>query len=152
MTGSAERRDYTRDQIAKLLDERQEMLVLFCELAGVIPSQLDETISIGKPVNQKIREFCQKMIDYIAAGHFAIYDRLANGGERRQEVRDAAAVVYSGIEDTTDIAIAFNDKYDDHDHQLDFSNFQNDLSMLGESMSNRADYEDRLIDTLISAR
>ena len=72
------------------------------------------------------------------------------GGERRHQVLEVAAKVYSSIEDTTDIAIAFNDKYDEHDHLLDFSNFQNDLAMLGEAMSNRADYEDWLIEALVS--
>ena len=152
MTETSERRDYTRDQILKLLDERQEMLVLFCELAGVVPYQIEEQERIREPVNLKMRELCQKMIDYIAAGHFAIYDRLSNGGERRQEVLDAAAIVFSGIEDTTDIAIAFNDKYDDHDHILDLTNLPKDLSILGEAMSNRADYEDRLIDALVRSQ
>ena len=72
---------------------------------------------------------------------------VVSGATRCLEV---AAKVYSSIEDTTDIAIAFNDKYDEHDHLLDFSNLQNDLAMLGEAMSNRADYEDRLIDALVS--
>lgn len=143
MTAMAEKRDFTRDQINKLLDERQEMLVLFCQVAGLDPYHSDE------PVEKKVKAFCQKMIDYIAAGHFAIYDRLMNGGERRKQVLDTAAKVYSSIEDTTDIAIAFNDKYDEHDHSLNFTNLQNDLALLGEAMSNRADYEDQLIDSLL---
>ena len=151
MTESAERRDFTRDRVLKLLDERQEMLVLFCELAGIIPYQVSDSSMLHEPVNFKMKEFCQKMIDYIAAGHFAIYDRLSNGGERRQQVLDVATHVYSGIEDTTDIAIAFNDKYDECDHNLDLANLSNDLAMLGEAMSNRADFEDRLIDALISS-
>ncbi|HDZ77951.1 MAG TPA: Rsd/AlgQ family anti-sigma factor, partial [Gammaproteobacteria bacterium] len=70
-------------------------------------------------------------------------------GERRKQVLSIAARVYASIEDTTDIAIAFNDKYDEYDHSLDFTNLQNDLAMLGEAMSNRADYEDQLIDSLL---
>jgi len=143
MTAMSEKREFTRDQIHKLLDERQEMLVLFCHVAGLDPYQSND------PVDQKIRVFCQKMIDYIAAGHFAIYDRLMNGGERRKPVLETAARVYASIEDTTDIAVAFNDKYDENDHSLDFTNLQNDLAMLGEAMSNRADYEDQLIDSLL---
>ena len=144
MTVFAEKREYTRDQVLKLLDERQEMLVLYCELAGLDPYQND------RPLESKIRAFCQKMIDYIAAGHFAIYDRLSNGGERRQNVLDVAHLVYSRLEDTTDVALAFNDKYDEHDHPLDYSNLANDLAMLGEVLSNRADFEDKLIEALLS--
>jgi regulator of sigma D len=143
MAITAEKREYTRDQVLKLLDERQEMLVLFCELAGLDPYQSE------RPIDVTLRAFCQKMVDYIAAGHFAIYDRLSNGGERRVKVLDVAALVYRKLEDTTDIALAFNDKYDEHDHLVDYSNLANDLAMLGEALSNRADYEDRLIDALI---
>ncbi len=143
MTATANKRDFTRDQINKLLDERQDMLVLFCRVAGLDPFQSND------PLQQSVRAFCQKMIDYIAAGHFAIYDRLMNGGERRKQVLAIAARVYSSIEDTTDIAVAFNDKYDEHDHSLNFENLQNDLAMLGEALSNRADYEDQLIDSLL---
>jgi len=143
MTAIAEKRVFTRDLIHKLLDERQEMLVLFCQVGGLDPYQSND------PVDQKVRAFCQKMIDYIAAGHFAIYDRLMNGGERRTQVLAIAAKVYASIEDTTDIAVAFNDKYDEHDHSLDFTNLQNDLALLGEAMSNRADYEDQLIDSML---
>lgn len=144
MTARAEKRDFTRDQIQKLLDERQDMLIMFCKVAGLEPYHSDA------PVEQQVRAFCQKMIDYIAAGHFAIYDRLMKGGERRENVLAIAARVYASIEDTTDIAVAFNDKYDEHDHALNFSNLQNDLAMLGEAMSNRADYEDQLISSLLS--
>ena len=144
MAKSVNKREYTREQILKLVAERQEMLVLFCQLAGLDPYNTNE------PVDLKLKAFCQKMIDYIAAGHFAIYDRLSNGGERRQQVLEVAAHVYSCIEDTTDVALAFNDKYDEHDHVLDYSNLTNDLAMLGEVMSNRADYEDQLIDALVS--
>ncbi len=143
MTVAPNKRDFTRDLIHKLQDERQDMLVLFCRVAGLDPFQSND------PLNQNLRAFCQKMIDYIAAGHFAIYDRLTSGGERRKNVLAIAARVYSSIEDTTDIAVAFNDKYDEHDHDLNFTNLQNDLAMLGEALSNRADYEDQLIDSLL---
>ena len=143
MTAISDKRNFTREQVHKLLDERQEMLVLFCQVAGLEPYQSND------PVDKKVRIFCQKMIDYIAAGHFAIYGRLMNGGERRKQVLEIAARVYSSIEDTTDIAVAFNDKYDEHDHTISFTNLQNDLALLGEAMSNRADYEDQLIDSLL---
>jgi regulator of sigma D len=143
MGNFAEKRDFTREQVCKLLDERQEMLVLYCELAGLEPYTSE------RPADQKLRAFCQKMIDYIAAGHFTIYDRLINGTERRQPVLDVAAAVYSRLNDTTDIAVAFNDKYDEHDHPLDLSNLPADLALLGETLGSRADYEDRLINALL---
>ena len=50
MTVYADKRAHTRDQVSKLLDERQEMLVLFCQLAGLEPYQS------SAPVDYKLRD------------------------------------------------------------------------------------------------
>lgn len=138
-----ERREQTRDHVLQLLEERQHMLVSYCELAG-----LDPYVS-SKPVEEKLRNFCQKLVDYLATGHFTIYDRIENGKEYRSHVLDVAREVMPGIEDTTDISVAFNDKYDESDHALQLDYLASDMDMLGESLGTRADYEDRLINALI---
>jgi regulator of sigma D len=138
-----ERREQTRDHVLQLLEERQHMLVSYCELAG-----LDPYVS-SKPVEEKLRSFCQKLVDYLATGHFTIYDRIENGNEYRSHVLEVAREVMPGIEDTTDISVAFNDKYDESDHALQLDYLASDMDMLGESLGTRADYEDRLINALI---
>ena len=140
---TVERREQTRDHIIKLLDDRQHMLVSYCELAGLAP------YANTKPVEQKLRIFCQKLVDYLASGHFTIYNRIVDGKEYRKEVLEVARQVMPGINDTTDIAVAFNDKYDESDHQLVLDNLNSDMDILGESLGSRADYEDRLINALI---
>lgn len=138
-----ERRAQTRDHVLKLLEDRQHMLVSYCELAG-----LDPYVN-SKPVEEKLRTFCQNLVDYLATGHFTIYDRIENGNEYRNHVLEVAREVMPGIGDTTEISIAFNDKYDDSDHPLQLDFLASDMDMLGESLGNRADYEDRLINALI---
>ena len=138
-----ERREQTRDQVLKLLEDRQHMLVSYCELAGLEP------YINSKPVEEKLRTFCQKLIDYLATGHFTIYTRIEDGGEGRSHVLEIAREVMPGIEDTTEISVAFNDKYDENDHSLKLDYLASDMDMLGESLGSRADYEDRLINALI---
>ena len=138
-----ERREQTRDQILKLLEDRQHMLVSYCELAG-----LDPYVN-SKPVEDKLRTFCQKLVDYLATGHFTIYNRLENGEESRAHVLGVARDVMPSIADTTEISIAFNDKYDESDHPLKLDFLASDMDMLGENLGTRADYEDRLINALI---
>lgn len=138
-----ERREQTRDHVLQLLEERQHMLVSYCELAGLDP------YVTSKPVEEKLRSFCQKLVDYLATGHFTIYDRIENGNEYRSHVLEVAREVMPGIEDTTDISVAFNDKYDESDHALQLDYLASDMDMLGESLGTRADYEDRLINALI---
>ena len=129
----------------KLVAERAEMLVLFCQAAGLEPfhKQKDEIV-----VRKHLQEFCQVLMDYIAAGHFGLYERIASGKERRQSVAKLAEELYPRIADTTDIAVAFNDKYDGGDDTKINPNLGKDLSRLGEELALRAELEDQLLNAM----
>lgn len=139
----SERRTRSRDMIDKLLVERQEMLALFCQVAGLEPYSAD------KPVKEKLGEFCQVLMDYMAFGHFEIYDRISRGEERRNGVVDIAQEVYPRVVAATDAAVAFNDKYDSSDHELVLDKLPDDLSHLGEELAVRVELEDRLIAAMV---
>ena len=85
-----ERRERTKQTIAKLLRERQKVLVLFCQVAGLEPYTPDK----HKPVLAQLQEFCQLLVDYSAFGHFEIYDRIGRGEERREHVANVAEALY----------------------------------------------------------
>ncbi|MBI3899095.1 MAG: Rsd/AlgQ family anti-sigma factor [Gammaproteobacteria bacterium] len=141
-----ERRRGSQDSITKMVEERAQVLSLYCRLAGLEP------YADGKhrPDQKMLQEFCQILVDYIAAGHFGLYERIINGTERRREVSTLAQELYPRIADTTSLALDFNDKYDCGDH-CDFSEaFQADLSRLGEELAVRIDLEDKLIARLVS--
>lgn len=138
-----ERRSGSQDVVEKLLTERTEMLATFCRLAGVEPYTAD------KPVQKLLQEFCQILVDYVAAGHFAIYERIVEGKERRREVSDLAAQVYPRIADSTDVALDFNDKYDCEDHCTALDSLFSDLSKLGEELAVRIEYEDKLLSAMM---
>lgn len=137
-----ERRFGTQDMIDELLSERQEMLILFCKLAGLEP------YAHAKPIKDELREFCEVLVDYTALTHFEIYERILEGKERRQHVIDTARQNHPRIAELTAEIIAFNDKYDESDHALMLNQLEQDLSQLGEILANRIELEDRIIGAL----
>ena len=134
-----ERRQGSQDLVAKLIKERTEMLVTFCRLAGIEP------YTVEKSVQKLIQEFCQILVDYVAAGHFALYERILEGKERRQEVAAIAGNIYTRIAQSTQNALDFNDKYDCGDHCTALDSLSQDLSRLGEDLATRIELEDRLL-------
>ena len=101
-----ERRNRSRDLVAKMVAERTEMLAIFCRLAGVDPYASDAgSHKSNKSAQKLLQEFCQILVDYIAAGHFALYERIAKGNERRTSVLALADQYYPRIAETTESAL-----------------------------------------------
>lgn len=142
--GAADRRTATREMVDKLLAERQETLVLMCRVGGLEPYTHD------KPVQDELRDFCQLLVDYMAAGHFGLYQRITEGRERRRGVLEQAQAIYPDIVASTDRAVAFNDKYAEPEQAVIEGDLAGDLSRLGEEIANRIELEDKLIEAMLS--
>lgn len=132
------------DIIDRWLQERQQLLVLFCGLPDIIDDD-DEEVKEGI-----LRRLCQVMVDYVSAGHFEIYDQLLQEG---REFDDAAALseakaLFKDVDDTTECVLDFNDKYQETD---DTGSLPADLSTLGEKLAHRFEAEDRAIAVLHTA-
>jgi regulator of sigma D len=136
------------------LNERQELLVRYCQLAGTPPFERKDN---SLPEEMDITLFCQVMMDYISAGHFEVYEQIVkackvNGSDSHQ----LATNLYPKIDLTTDSALVFNDKYAEpaerkaNGNNADdfFSDFDTDLSQVGQAMENRFSLEDELIEAL----
>jgi regulator of sigma D len=141
---TSERREGTQEMVRKLLSERQEMLAMFCRVAGLEP------YTDSAPSADVLQEFCQVLVDYSAFGHFEIYERIVAGRERRGQVVEIAREVYPRIAEATEVAVEFNDKYDASDHTLDLHQLDRDLGKLGEELAVRIEMEDRIIQALTS--
>lgn len=141
-----ERRGRTHELIDKLLQERQELLVAFGYLAGVEP------YDPHKSAKQLLQEFCQLLMDYIALMHFEVYARLEGGTERRAAVTETTSKTYPKILDITQMAVAFNDRYQilEGDHLPPA--MTEDLNRLGEALETRFELEDQLFAALRSPR
>jgi len=138
-----ERRTRTKAMVEKWLDERQQMLVLYCKLAGI------DSFSPDKPEKQLLRDFCQLLVDYVAFGHFEVFDRITTGDERRGRVIKVAREAYPKIAEVTELVVEFNDKYDLSDHRQPLDNLGRDLSILGEDLASRIELEDRVVTALL---
>ncbi|MGE0482523.1 MAG: Rsd/AlgQ family anti-sigma factor [Gammaproteobacteria bacterium] len=136
---SAQARAQTRKLIEDMLRERQQMLVLLWEL-----SKLD-LHTVDQPVLEMLDEFEDLLVDYIAAGHFGLYQRIAEGNERRQPVLEMAREIYPRIQLSTDIAVEFSERYDEPDAERIKGHLASDLSRLGEELTTRIELEDQLI-------
>ncbi|MDH5633020.1 MAG: sigma D regulator [Gammaproteobacteria bacterium] len=135
-----DRRSGSVNLVKKLTAERAELLVLYCRVAGLSPYTENRDSQYGL-----LEQLCQMLVDYVAAGHFSLYERIVSGKERRQQVIEMAEDLYPRITRTTDVVLDFNDKYDCEDNCPISNDFDEDLSVLGEILAERIELEDRLL-------
>lgn len=142
-----ERRARTRKEIKQLIEERNTVLAQYYNLAKIT----DDPATDIHNTADLLEEFCQELVDYMAIGHFEIYRRIEDGSERRNEIVQLAEKIMPRINNTTQVAIAFNDLYDDISNIDDeaFKQLPNYLAKLGEELATRIDLEDRFINTLL---
>ncbi|NQZ05872.1 MAG: sigma D regulator [Algicola sp.] len=136
------------------LNERQELLVRYCQLAGT--SQFDQQEK-ALPNEKDILLFCQVMMDYISAGHFEVYEQIVKACKvNGNDSHSLATTLYPKIDCTTDTALTFNDRYADKNSAENagksaeevFASFDTDLSHVGQALEERFGFEDELIETL----
>ena len=139
---NTERRQQSYELIAKLQNERQEVLSLYYNFAELKP------FSANDAVKSLLTQFSQLLVDYVSLGHFGVYERVLSGNERRSRVLTVAKDIYPEFSATTDAAILFNDKYDNVEKMDVFEDLEEDLSALGVSLAKRSDLEDRLCEVM----
>lgn len=127
------------------LSTRQDLIVEYCKLAALQPCAAKSAISELPSLNE-IDSFCQTLIDYISAGHFKIYDMVmekwqSTGFKATNEINQA----YANIVQTTDPLLNFADKYLDLGEDDEPTDFDKDISWVGETLENRFEFEDELI-------
>lgn len=133
--------------IDRWLKERQELLVRYCALSG------DQDFSQTEALRQKFVGLCDVLVDYVSAGHFEVYEQLI---QEAREFNDGglelAAKVYPRIEQTTEVALNFNDRLDSRElSEQDIRDLFDELSHLGEALESRFEMEDFLIEHLHNA-
>lgn len=133
------------DIIDRWLHSRQSLLVRFCGLSEKKTFADRDTES-----GENLRQLCQLLVDYVSAGHFEVYDQLILEGQAFKDKQglEQAQQLYREIDKTTDIAVDFNDKYQETD---DLSSLVEDLSQLGEALETRFSSEDQMIALLHTA-
>jgi regulator of sigma D len=141
-----DRRRQTKTAIDRLLEERQEVLVCYEQVAGIQP------YSEKSKSPELLQKFSQLLMDYIAAGHFGLYQRITEGSERRRKVLEVAEKIYPSIAKTTEKALDFNDVYDKAEKSDAFDAVSERLSDLGEVLAHRIELEDKLITAMMQKK
>lgn len=136
-------RSGTRQLIDDMLTQRTRMLKLLWELSQQDLKHADDAI------RETLDDFLTVLVDYIAAGHFGLYERIAMGSERRTPVVETAREIYPRIADTTVAAVEFNERYGNADIKHMAARLPRDLSTLGEEVTTRIELEDRLIQAML---
>ena len=124
--------------IDRWLQERQDLLVLYCNLSDSADGDIQAS---------RLPQFCQIVVDYISAGHFEVFEQLVLEGREfdDQAGLDESKILFEKIQLTTDSILDFNDKYEETD---DIETLKTDLSALGEALEMRFELEDRMIEVL----
>lgn len=126
------------------LEERKELLVQYCKLAGLPPFERSDN---ALPIHDDIESFCEILMDYASTGHFELYDKILE--ECKQDLSDEQLVedTCSKIRSTTDQALSFNDAFSNINEHIEMSGFDRNLAQLGETLEERFELEDVLLDT-----
>ncbi len=142
-----ERRERAKKEVMQLIEERNNVLAQYYNLVKQV-----ETFDDPTEANELLQEFCQELVDYLATGHFELYRRIEEGNERRDEIIKLTDEVMPTITTTTQVAVAFNDLFDNVEKLDDelLSKLPAHLSQLGEHLATRIDLEDRIINALLS--
>ncbi|GAA5215431.1 sigma D regulator [Corallincola platygyrae] len=136
----------SHDAIDTWLNERQELLVNYCKLAGLPPYTGDGRTL---PSADEIKQFCQLLVDYLSAGHFEVYDQIVS----QCEINGAKHKLLAGtqqerLNETTQAGLEFNDLYAESTESDELDDFDQDMAALGKALEVRFELEDQLIATL----
>ncbi|MCP5162112.1 MAG: sigma D regulator [Hahellaceae bacterium] len=129
--------------IDRWLRERQELIVRYCDLTAKADVPADVRAV-------QYQSFCQILVDYVSAGHFEVYGQLieearefGDGGE------ELANKVMPDIDKTTEVALNFNDRFDDINRVDDgLGTLDSEIPALGQVLEERFSLEDMLIEQL----
>lgn len=130
------------DMVQRWMQQRIQLTLDFEKL--VTPQALEESV---KELSPRINSFCQTLVDYVSAGHFEVYNELII---EAREFNDGSLTkgidLCRKIEQSTDLALEFNDKYESNAHTENLMReLPRELVALGSVLNLRFDLEDRLI-------
>ncbi len=131
------------DALDHWLASRKDLLVLYCKLS-VVPNRREALPGTGE-----ISQLCNALVDYVSAGHFEIYEQLLDCAENRSaEATQLAKKLFPRIAQGTDTILNFSDKYGDHADESLSTDFDLELSHVGQILEERFEMEDALIHAL----
>ena len=131
----------TNKIIRAWLNERNQLLSLYCELSDSVQNEAGEAL-----IHLRLDQFCELLVDYISAGHFEVYAELLDLDKLCDRQSDTLSGLYSLLTANTGAVLAYNDLLTRQAaDEIDQSEIREPLSELGELMVSRFDWEDQLL-------
>ncbi|TNC79965.1 MAG: sigma D regulator [Oleiphilus sp.] len=129
--------------IDKWLKERQTLIVKLCDLSVNQGSSKENIV-------ERFQVFCQILVDYVSVGHFEVYEQLLNEAAAFNDGgTELANKIIPQIQASTEIALNFNDRFDDINKVDDgIEGLILELDNLGKTLEERFELEDILIEAL----
>lgn len=123
----------------------QQRVQLTQDFEGIVtPTQSEEP---SESLSQRINRFCQTLVDYVSAGHFEVYNELIREAREFNDGSLGTGIdLCISIEQSTDLALEFNDKFEVHRHDEKLlAELPKHLVELGSVLNLRFELEDKLI-------
>jgi regulator of sigma D len=125
--------------LTRWLKARRGLLSKYTEIVVAIDGDFTP-----QSLEKRQRKLCELLVDYCSAGHFEVFHELLDEAESFNDGSDSmAAILIPGVGDTTEVILAYEEKYGTGNTQDD--KLERDLSALGEVLESRFELEDRLI-------
>ncbi|MCE9887478.1 sigma D regulator [Kluyvera intermedia] len=127
--------------VDRWLNIRKHLLVAYYNLVGLKPGKE----SFMRLNEKALDDFCQRLVDYLSAGHFSIYERIIHKMEGDTPLLNATKI-WPQLDANTQLIMDFYDST--LESAIDQDNcyeFQQALSDIGEALEARFRLEDKLI-------
>ncbi|WP_456405715.1 Rsd/AlgQ family anti-sigma factor [Thiolapillus sp.] len=128
-----------RHALDELLAERKQLLKVYCQAAAV--NQKEDI----QGHTRLFKRLCQLLMDYAALWQFEIHDVLLQSAAQHGAAVEALNTHQPAIQQAANVALDFNDLFDGVKLEKANPDLESRLSVLGESLANRFEAEDRII-------
>jgi regulator of sigma D len=129
--------------IDRWLHDRQDLIHSFDSLNGPQAPKIN---------GEDLQNFCQRLLDYMSAGHFEVYEQLMGEAQAFGDARglELAKQIYPRLEAITAAALNFNDRCENGDCR-EGTCLTSELKHLRQQLHERFELEDCLIEVLHTA-
>ena len=127
--------------VDRWLNIRKHLLVAYYNLVGLKPGKE----SFMRLNEKALDDFCQRLVDYLSAGHFSIYERIIHTMEGNSPLLNASTIWPLLDANTQQIMDYYDSALENAIDQDNVYAFQQALSDIGEALEARFLLEDQLI-------
>ena len=127
--------------VDRWLNIRKHLLVAYYNLVGLKPGKE----SFMRLNEKALDDFCQRLVDYLSAGHFSIYERIIHKMEGESPLLNAGKIWPLLDANTQQIMDYYDSTLENAIDQDNVYAFQQALSDIGEALEARFLLEDQLI-------